>query len=169
MNSIDGLSDDLLRALYFKALRLTGDPEFARDLVQDAIERYLRCRPSDLSADRILPWLATVLRNLFLDHVRSPESRWTTLLDSHLVGEVVDDTFTGPPPTWTLIETRDVAGAVKRLPERLRRTYEMHVYQNMSYENIARSMKTTTGTVGTRLHRARHHLRAALLPTVLRE
>jgi RNA polymerase sigma-70 factor (ECF subfamily) len=170
MDSTDhDISGHHCRLLYLKALRLTRDAELARDLVQDTLERYLRLRPPGLPPDRVLAWLNTVMRHLFLDYVRSPESRWTSLGDEDVQEDgVASGDGADAAPAWTFVEVKDVAGAVQNLPDRLRRTYEMHVFEKMSYGHIARSMKTTTGTVGTRLHRARHHLRVALLPLIVR-
>jgi RNA polymerase sigma-70 factor (ECF subfamily) len=150
--------------LYRRAMWLTRDPDEAHDLVQDTIERYLRKGRHKVSSDRVMRWLLLVMRRLFVDRVRSPVSRWTALGEIEVAVQTDEDSA-DVAPLWTMFEPEDVADALKRLPTDLRRAYEMYALEKMSYQRIAGEMKTSIGTVGTRIYRARQRLRDALLDT----
>ncbi|GAB4456192.1 MAG: hypothetical protein OHK0029_13740 [Armatimonadaceae bacterium] len=54
--------------------------------------------------------------------------------------------------------SRDVAGAMERLPPHYRRVVILAVMQGLSYEEIAEQMSLPVGTVRSRIHRARTRL-----------
>src|SRR5262245_27749219 len=57
-------------ALMGRAMKLCGDPDRARDLVQDTLERALRKRASFIPGTNVRAWLMTILTNRFLDQLR---------------------------------------------------------------------------------------------------
>ena len=72
---------DHLDRLYRAAWALTGAREDAEDLVQETYERVLR-RPREIArAEDALPYLLGVLRNTWIDTVRSRARRPTVPLD----------------------------------------------------------------------------------------
>ena len=66
-------------ALYRFALRFSGDPDVAEDLVQEAFVRLLE---QDLADDEVRPWLFVVTGNLARDRSRK-RSRRRRLLEQH--------------------------------------------------------------------------------------
>jgi len=66
-------------------------------------------------------------------------------------------------PTWKRYSVEDVWQALDELPESIRVPYQMHVFENADYAAISMRLGIPKGTVGTRLLRARHELRAHLL------
>ncbi len=66
-------------ALYRFALRFTGDPDTAEDLVQEAFVRLL---DQDLPDEDVRPWLFVVAGNLARDHARK-RTRRRRLLETH--------------------------------------------------------------------------------------
>ena len=61
--------------LYRIALRLTGSPTAAEDLVQEAYLRAFRSWRSFTPGTNLAAWLATILRNVNLDAVRKQSRR----------------------------------------------------------------------------------------------
>ena len=61
--------------LYRIALRLTGSPTAAEDLVQEAYLRAFRSWRSFTPGTNLAAWLATILRNVNLDAVRKQNRR----------------------------------------------------------------------------------------------
>ena len=57
-----------------------------------------------------------------------------------------------------------VADALMRLPARDREPLLLHVWDDLSYEDVARALDVPLGTVRSRIHRARRSLRAHLTP-----
>src|ERR1700733_15075026 len=60
-----------LDTLYRVALRLTGEPAAAEDLVQDTMLRALRAWGSFRPGSNARAWLVTILRNQFINGWRS--------------------------------------------------------------------------------------------------
>jgi RNA polymerase sigma-70 factor (ECF subfamily) len=140
-------------ALERRALRLSGNLEEARDLVQDTFERAWKL------LDRFEPdmppraWLMTVLTNLFLDRVRHKRVAGEVPLSSD------DVAFEEPPPE---VAPGEALAAVERLPSDLREVVELHDLRGMRYREIAERLSIPIGTVGTRLVRARAALKEML-------
>lgn len=63
---------ELYPALHRFALRLSGDPDVADDVVQEAFTRLLE---QNLPSDEARPWLYVVVTNLHRDQIRSHERR----------------------------------------------------------------------------------------------
>lgn len=148
----------LLPELRAYARSLTGDPGDTEDLVHDAVERTLRTdqRPSKLSDLR--PWIFRVIRNLHLDELRKRRVRQeygskTRPLLASLRGQ--DD------------HARDlvIRLAFERLPAEKREILFLVDVMGMKYAEAAEVMGIATGTVMSRLSRARKALREEAFPS----
>jgi RNA polymerase sigma-70 factor (ECF subfamily) len=137
-------------ALYTRALRLSGNRERARDLVQDTIERALRRRESFVSGTNLRAWLMTILTNRFLDLVRRDKLAAEVAIDDH-------DVAAEPLPEARVSPER-LRAAVAALPDDLREVVTLHALDGRGYRDIAEQLGIPIGTVGTRLARARSRL-----------
>jgi RNA polymerase sigma-70 factor (ECF subfamily) len=158
------------------ARRIAGNTADAEDLVHDTIERGLRRRA--LFRDGVPgPWMATILRHLFLDGCRR-NRRWRTIAPAwrhlHLAETGADVWHDGPdaPPAPSAAEaftTDDVRRAARTLKPGLRDAFCLFVFERLSTREIARRLSLPGSTVGTRVLRARRKLRQILesgaLPT----
>jgi RNA polymerase sigma-70 factor, ECF subfamily len=161
--NFEKIAHDHLPALLLRALRLTcGDADRARDLVQDTFERCLRHLTPQIREEKILPWLVVVMRHLFIDSARDPGRR---LRIDHEVDHLpAPDTWdTDDPPAWQRFDIEEVHAAVDTIPHNLKSCYQLHVVRHLSYREIARRLGIPIATIGTRIHRARRHLRLTLL------
>jgi RNA polymerase sigma-70 factor (ECF subfamily) len=137
------------------ALGLTGDREAADDLVQDTLERAwtriaLWQRRGDVRA-----WMFSILHNLFVDRLRA-ERR------SPIEGS---DEPPGVPVRATqgdMLEVRDLDRALAALPVEQREVLLLVAVEQMSYEQVAATLRIPAGTVMSRLSRGRQRLRALL-------
>jgi RNA polymerase sigma-70 factor, ECF subfamily len=142
------------------ARRMTKQPALADDLVQDTFRRALEARIQFAPGTNLRAWLLSILRHLYLDHVRRA-SRET------LVGDLGERTLSPAPERrslWREVTDEDVALALSRLPPIYREPYVLYTAKGCSYHDIARELGIPSGTVGTRLMRAREFLRELLLP-----
>lgn len=163
----DRIARDNYPALHRRALRMTRNRDLASDLVQSTLERCLWRFPRHLSEERAHAWLFVVMRNLFLDMVRASGYRWIELGDRADLQQqqpMLDEPEEAQ--AWESVRPADLRAAVKLLPDTLRRPYEMHALAGTSYREIARKLGITNVTVGTRIHRAKTHLRALLMGVV---
>lgn len=144
-----------LEGLARKLCQTQLDPD---DLVQDLYEKLMRGNQPPEGAN-YRAWLGRVLHNLFIDKIR----RKQTLREEALEQPAVAAPTSGDDETWWQRLTLDqIRAAVARLPEELRRTYELFELERKSYDEIAATMKIAKNTVGTRISRARERLRVML-------
>lgn len=158
------------------ALGLTHDAGDARDLVQDALERALREWARFTPGTNARAWVSAILSRLFIDRWRR-RKRQPRLVDLEHVetgagalcgSGIADgwgtapDTGVVPPPPWEAVSDAELAAAITKLPARLRTVYELSMTEHRSYLDISLAVGIPVSTVGTRLLRARRHLRATL-------
>ena len=126
----------------------------ADDLAQEVAEKLLR-RPIP-EAVRVQPWLARVMRNLAIDHLRQRRVRREERgAEPHAHGEP-------EAPWWEALSDEDVRAQVARLPGEQRLVFELFAFEGRSYVEIAARLGIPKATVGTRILRARQKLRQLL-------
>ena len=131
--------------LYRAALAILGDPHEAEDAVQDAFLRYLERAPGDLENPGA--WLTRVLVNGCKSRLRLAWRR---------VGPL-PETLPAPGP-----EEREELEELFSLPPEDRAVIHLHYYEGYSTGEIARMLGQRSGTVRSRLSRAREKLRKLL-------
>ena len=143
---------DHLDRLYRAAWAITGAREDAEDLVQETYERVLR-RPRQIArAEDALPYLLGVLRNTWVDTVRSRARRPTVPLDTEAV-----DRIEGASPL-DRVAAREVFEAVAALPPDWRDTLAAVDFAGLSYAEAASALGVPIGTVMSRLSRGRERV-----------
>jgi RNA polymerase sigma-70 factor (ECF subfamily) len=145
---------DLIPRLRRYARALVGDRATADDLVQDTLERawaklHLYRRGTDLRA-----WLFTVMHNVHVNRVRA--SRPTDTLEDEMP-ELAQRAAQGDG-----LLVRDLDRGIALLPAEQRAVLLLVTLEEMSYEQVARSLGIPIGTVMSRLSRAREKLRALM-------
>jgi len=145
---------DLIPRLRRYARALVGDRATADDLVQDTLERawaklHLYRRGTDLRA-----WLFTVMHNVHVNRVRA--SRPTDTLEEEMP-ELAQRAAQGDA-----LLVRDLDRGIACLPPEQRAVLLLVTLEEMSYEQVARTLGIPIGTVMSRLSRAREKLRALM-------
>jgi RNA polymerase sigma-70 factor (ECF subfamily) len=145
--------------LLHRARNLVGSTE-AEDLVQSTIERALLHVHTFQRGTNLFAWLRRIMSNLMIDSWRR-RSLLTCALDEPAAPEPE------PRAAWRELSDEDLLAAVARLPPSFRTVWELYT-GGTSYAEIARRLGVPSPTVGTRLMRARLHLRTTLLATLAR-
>lgn len=155
--------------VYNLAYRMTGNPEEARDLAQEAFVRAFRHFARFDPATSFEKWLYRIVANLYIDTVRKKGRHREESLDAPLVTangpmeRVVPDEASNPA---ALMEQTQLAGEIQVALERLPVKYRMAVVlcdvQGFSYEEIAQMLRCSIGTVRSRIHRGRRLMREEL-------
>ena len=154
MNEAERLVE-LIPRLRRYARALVGDRAAADDLVQDTLERawaklHLYRRGTDLRA-----WLFTVMHNVHVNKVRA--TRATDTLEDEM------PELAQRAPQGDALLMRDLDRAIGRLPGEQRSVLLLVTLEDMSYDEVARTLGIPIGTVMSRLSRAREKLRAMML------
>lgn len=155
-NRLGVLFEATHQRLFRLGCRMTGDPDAALDLVQEA---FLRAA----SRPKLLPdtdqaaeaWLVRVLVNLCQDRYRKSSVR--TRLAPHLTrGEPL------PSPESSLVARDLVQAALAALPPRRRAILALHELEDLSVREIARMLRVTEVTVRWHLALGRKEMAARL-------
>ena len=146
---------ELIPRLRRYARALVGDRATADDLVQDTLERawsklHLYRRGTDLRA-----WLFTVMHNVHVNRVRA--SRVTDTLEDEM------PELAQRPAQGDALLVRDLDRAIGRLPAEQRSVLLLVTLEEMSYDEVARTLGIPIGTVMSRLSRARDKLRVMMM------
>lgn len=138
---------DLYPALHRFALRLSGDPDVADDLVQEGFARLLE---QDLPLDEAKPWLYVVVANLFRDRVRNRERRGRLLAAQGLPTEVAESPEVSVERGEQIARVRR---ALDLLSERDRQMLLMRE-EGFKYKEIAEALEVKASSVGALVARA---------------
>jgi RNA polymerase sigma-70 factor (ECF subfamily) len=152
------------------AQQLTGSPDEARDLFQEAFLKIYRSLPRFRFKSAFSTWVYRVVTNVCLDHLRRRGTREEVQPPVIGDGETEYDE-TVPDSRPTLNPERAVrAGeigqrievALKRLTPRERMIFELRHYQGLRLRAIGELCGTSEETAKNCLFRATQKLRAAL-------
>jgi len=138
------------------AVRITGDRERARDVVQETFVKFQRNGALNRE-DEPATWLFTVCRNAALNVCR--KERRITYLDD----ELIEARESEQPMPFDQLEQKEATGFLLRivatLPPRQQEVIQLKFQNDLSYQQIAKIMKTTANNVGVLLHTALKTLR----------
>jgi len=160
--------DELVRRTYRDAfglaVRLTGNEEDARDVVQDAYLRAYRAMGKFRSESRFSTWLYRIVANCSATHMAK--------ISRHRHGELPDeaqlaDSLSADDPE-SAAAASDLAqrleSAISDLPVRLRSVVVLRDLYGMSHDAIATELDISVSAAKVRLHRARLRLRERVFP-----
>jgi RNA polymerase sigma-70 factor, ECF subfamily len=159
---LDEMVQTHLDALYRTALRLTGRPQDAEDLVQETFLRAWRSLHTYRAGTNPKAWLFRILHNAHIDRYRASSRTVPTV-----------DEIEGQDPAFVVEETpeslvadtvmeAEVRDALMQLPEVFRTCVVLADLEGFSYQEIADTLGIPRGTVMSRLFRGRRAMRKAL-------
>jgi RNA polymerase sigma-70 factor (ECF subfamily) len=163
-------------AAYALAMRMVGDPDVAADVTQDAFFSAYRAIAS-FRGSSFRAWLFRIVSNGCFDHFRAQSRRPTVSLEATLEADREDEGGSadarlprslieqGWDPERVALRAETIEhiqqSLLKLVPEQ-RLALILSDIQGLPYEEIARVMDCSLGTVKSRIFRARGHLRAIL-------
>lgn len=135
---------------------ITRHPADADDLVQLAIERAL-LRHSQWNQElRFESWMFGILRNAWIDEVRSRKRR------AALLAPEEEGSNVAAADTSDQAEVLAVQAAMQTLPEEQRLAVALVLIEGLSYKEAAAALEIPQGTLTSRLARGREALQAQL-------
>lgn len=151
------------KKIYNLALRMTGDPDDAYDVAQDAFVKAYTSLKDFRGESAFGSWLYRLASNVCLDFLRREKRRGTvslTVEDEEL--DIADLRFS-PEDEIERLELRDeINTALMRLPATARQIIVMRDVSGLSYAEITEALGLELGTVKSRIARAREKLIAIL-------
>ncbi len=160
-SAFETLALPLFDQLYNFAHWLTGDTSAAEDLVQETYAKALRGFSSFQAGTNFRAWMYRILRNSFL----SSRAGLKAAVPFDEQDEKTTASCDIATPESLLIAQADrqiVQRALEELPLHFREILLLCEVEEMSYLEIAEALSIPTGTVMSRLFRARKALREIL-------
>ena len=157
------------RKVYTQCLRMTGNPEDAEDLAQDAFVRAYKSLAGFKGESGFGSWLYRLTKNICIDFLRREKRREkSSLTYQDETGAVLD--IEVPDVRFTpegLLAQKQTVESVERglagLSQEHKQILILRELQGKSYDEIAAELSLTAGTVKSRISRARLMLRKYLL------
>ncbi len=157
-----------MEILYNYALRMIGNKDDAKDLLQETFLKAFRFWNKFEQGTNLRAWLFRIMKNTYINIYRKEakepdkvdyndiESYYDLIRDQNsddndlqtkIFGQLLDD---------------DVSNALESLPEEFRTVVILCDIEGLTYEEIAEFSQIPVGTVRSRLHRGRKLLYAKL-------
>lgn len=150
--------------VYTFAFAFTGQPDLAQDLAQDALVKVYRSLGSFRFQSAFTTWLYSIVKNTYLDAVKSRAGRERALEEPLSEREIAGLRELGTAEERLLQKEsrRALFAALRQVPLAFRTVVMMADVQGLSYEEIAAALSLPIGTVKSRLKRGRDALKDIL-------
>jgi RNA polymerase sigma-70 factor (ECF subfamily) len=161
---------DLLTAcqprVYRLALSILNDEEDAADATQEALLAVAEALPGFRGEARFTTWMTTITVNTCRSYLRKRKRRGSLI--ERLQRRVMTTQLTSPTPSPEVQAQRSEADralwqAVDALEEKHRLPIVLRYAHDMPTRQIAEVLGVSEGTVHSRLHHAREHIRRLLM------
>jgi RNA polymerase sigma-70 factor (ECF subfamily) len=153
------------RRLYRVALAYVRNADDAQDVLQETFVKAFRHAARWNGSAEVGRWLTRIAVNQSIDRYRRERRRRASIepLEEGDHDERVADADPSPERRVASAETvARIDAALRALPQRQRAVFVLRHYEDMSLEEIGRTLGLRLGTVKSSLHRAVHGLRQRL-------
>ena len=143
-------------AIYRYAFRLAGDVCDAEDLTQQTFLAAQLKLDQLRNAEHARAWLMVILRNAYFKSRRKRVPFAAACLELDL------DSIAEETPASLEIDQQRLQSAINELPDEFKTVLLLFYFEGCSYREIADKLGLPSGTVMSRLSRAKGHLRSRL-------
>jgi RNA polymerase sigma-70 factor, ECF subfamily len=150
--------------VYTFAFAFTGSPDLAQDLAQEALVKVYRSLGSFRFQSAFSTWLYSIVKNTYLDSVKSRAGRERALEEPLTEREVAElhDCATAEERLLAKESRHTLMRALRQVPVAYRTVVALADVQGLGYEEIAGALGVPVGTVKSRLKRGRDALKDVL-------
>lgn len=155
-------------SLFNFALKMTGDPDDADDLVQEAYLKAFRFFDKFEKGTNCKAWLFRIMKNSFINDYRK-NSKEPDKVDYEDIQNFYESVKSNEVQLQHLVEDGfstvfddDITEALAELPQDFQTIVILSDIEGFTYEEIADFVACPIGTVRSRLHRARKMLYSRL-------
>jgi len=152
---------------------MIGNYDIAADLAQETFLRVYQNIGRYNSLYQFSTWIYRIATNLAIDEIRYRKRRgqvfYRNVWENQTDGSVEEREFalrdTGRNPGNEMLRKESgqiLENAIRSLPSKYRTAFIMKEVQELPYDEIARILNTSPGTIKSRLHRARELLQRKL-------
>lgn len=162
MNAFESLVRKYQRLVYALCHRLTGAHQAADDVAQETFIKVYLALPSFIDGREFYPWVRKIAVNNSYNFLRK-RTREAPLADEETLDRPGHLASRQESPVETTERDeleRKFKAALQSLPPDQKVIFTLRAVEDLSYAEIARTLHIPTGTVMSRLSRARKRLRA---------
>lgn len=148
--------------VYRTAFFVTGDHQMAEDVAQEAFFKAFTNLHKLQERKKFGSWINVIASNYAVDLIRKNKKVFFTDNMETYSGEAHEDK---PDENWEKEESmQEVRDALSRLEPEEREILVLKYFNEMSIKDMAKMLNTPSGTVKSRLFRARDKVRILLQP-----
>lgn len=149
--------DKYASRIFALCLRLTGNMAMAEEATQEVFIQVWRKIDTFSGNSTLYTWLHRVASNTTISYIRK-QKNWLNRVISNDGDENahLEETWV-PGPDLSRLDK-----LIMRLPERARLVFVLHAVEGYRHEDIARQLKTSTGTSKAQFHRAKNLIKSWL-------
>ncbi|MGL4854257.1 MAG: RNA polymerase sigma factor [Lentisphaeria bacterium] len=143
-----------------RAYAILGDLEEAKDVVQESMIRYIRAYREGIIITSPRAWLLTVIRNLALDQLRKRKrNSFIDCFSKNKDADFYEVEFSSNDenPLMQIISGENYnqgLSLLKELTSREQKIFNLRIYHNKSYREIASECNTSVTSVGVMISNA---------------
>jgi RNA polymerase sigma factor (sigma-70 family) len=143
------------------ALRLTKNPEKAKDLVQDTSLRAFRYKDKFKAGTNFKGWVATVMRNTFINQYRKQKKR--RVINEHIenFAYALEGNIVLPNAGEANLRMQEINSKLDQIGDLYRIPFLMH-FKGYEYKEISEQLGCPIGTVKSRIYTARQKMKQLL-------
>lgn len=149
------------------ALRLTKNREKAKDLVQDTSLRAFRYRDKFQENTNFKGWIATIMRNTFINNYRKEQRRKTVNKPVEELAFGLESKTINSYAGEMQLRLEDLYAVMDRISDLYSVPFLLH-YQGYEYQEIAERLDVPVGTVKSRIFTARKKMKKSINALALR-
>lgn len=161
--------------LYNICLRMVGNRDDAAEVTQDALLKIIQNISRFRGDAQLSTWMVRITMNQAISHLRKRKHRQTVSLDAQMAGHRDDQAVSlrqqladpREPGPATSVETQEMLDqlqiALGQIDDEHRAVLVLRDIDQLDYKAIAKALELPTGTVKSRLYRARLALRHEML------
>jgi RNA polymerase sigma factor (sigma-70 family) len=143
------------------ALKLTMDPDDAKDLIQDTILKAIKYKDKFISSTNLKGWLCVIMKNTFINSYRRTVRKNTLISKSFDLASDEVQTSIYANTTDSQINYKELMRVIHLLKDEFKLPFLRYV-DGYKYKEISEELEIPIGTVKSRIFIARKELMAKL-------
>ena len=153
------LFDENFESISSRIRSMVRNRQDTEDLTQEVLLRIHRALPRFDPRKQLAPWISTILTNRVRDHWRARRPMASLEGTEESRGLQIPAPDDGPSEMEREEHSRLLRGAIGRLPAGMRSILMLRVFDELSFESIARQLQLTPDAARKRYSRAVQSLR----------
>jgi RNA polymerase sigma-70 factor (ECF subfamily) len=161
--AFEKLVEKYKKRIYYLAYKMTRDHDSADELAQESFVKAYQALSRFKKGYSFYTWIYRICVNLSINFLKKEKNSVSTdLISDKELLRFSKNVSNQLESMITSEQAAIVKQALETIPPDQKAVFILKTYENMTYEQMAKVLNCSIGTVMSRLFRARHKLRVAL-------